>query len=158
MPIEFRRIAPEETLLLRCEVLRSDQPVSESIYPGDDNDSAQHWGVFKSYELIAVASIYQESLSDSSNIELVTTTKDINTARCWRLRGMAVSPMFQGQGYGRRLLDICLQSVKQQNGLLLWCNARTSASGFYNAAGFEIASSEFIIPNIGPHYVMLRFI
>jgi len=158
MSIEIRTIAPQETLPLRCEVLRSDQPISASIYPGDDDSSTQHWGVFRGNDLIAVASIYQEALSDLANIKIAITTGDIDSTRCWRLRGMAVSPMFQGQGYGRKLLDCCLQSANQQGGLLLWCNARTSASGFYNAAGFETASSEFMIPDIGPHSVMLRLI
>jgi ribosomal protein S18 acetylase RimI-like enzyme len=112
-------------------------------FAGDDDVSTEHWGAFVNATLIAVASLYQEPMPESAD------------SNAWRLRGMAVSPAFQGKGYGRQLLDRCLQSVADHGGSVLWCNARRPAVGFYRRAGFEIVGSEFMIPGIGPHYVML---
>lgn len=136
--------------MLRRELLRPDRPEEESVYAGDDAPDSGHWGAFVDEALVAVASIYPEPLPES----VEQTGED--EAVSWRLRGMAVCPVFQGKGYGRQLLDRCLQAVADNGGNLLWCNARTSAVGFYQGMGFEIAGSEFMIPDIGPHYVMLR--
>jgi predicted GNAT family N-acyltransferase len=141
--VEIISVTPSQTLPLRCVVLRPDCPITESTFAGDDDTSTEHWGVFVNDKLVGVASLYQESMPE---------TADANT---WRLRGMAVGPAFQGQGYGRQLLDRCLESVAIHSGTVLWCNARTSAVGFYQAAGFEITGNEFVIPGIGPHYVMV---
>jgi ribosomal protein S18 acetylase RimI-like enzyme len=142
--VVIRAIKPGETILLRRELLRPDRPLSESVFAGDDDEATEHWGIFLNDTLIAVASLYQEPLPQSPD------------PHAWRLRGMAVSPAFQGQGYGRQLLDRCLQSVADNGGRVLWCNARTSAVGFYQRARFKISGIEFVIPGVGPHYVMLR--
>jgi hypothetical protein len=39
---------------------------------------------------------------------------------------------------------------------LIWCNARTSAVGFYSKLSWEIAGAEFDIPDVGPHFRMWR--
>jgi predicted GNAT family N-acyltransferase len=143
---EIRAITSAETLPLRSEVLRPGCSIQESVFAGDDDVTTEHWGVFVQDTLIAAASLYQERLPQSQDLH------------AWRLRGMAVNPASQGKGYGRQLLDRCLQSVAGHGGSVLWCNARTSAVGFYKAAGFEIVGSDFDIPGIGPHYVMVRSI
>ena len=147
---EIRAVAPEETLLLRSSLLRPGQPIEASVYPGDDAATTQHWGALVQPELVAIASRYPEPLPASAAQVAPATSS------CWRLRGMAVNPRFQGQGYGRQLLKHCLRAVAQQGGEVLWCNARSAAVGFYRAAGFETVGEEFSIPGIGPHYVMWR--
>lgn len=147
---EIRALSPEETLPLRSDVLRPNQPIRESIYPGDDEATTQHWGAFVQNELVAIASLYPEPLPASAAYLAPANTQ------CWRLRGMAVSPQFQGQGYGRQLLEYCLCAVAERGGKVLWCNARSPAVGFYRGAGLETAGGEFIIPGIGPHFVMWR--
>ena len=147
---EIRALAPEETLPLRSELLRPGQPIEESIYPGDDNAATQHWGAFVQNELVAIASLYPEPLPASAAHLAPAKTQ------CWRLRGMAVDPRFQGQGHGRQLLEHCLRAVAEQGGEVLWCNARSTAVGFYRGAGLETVGEEFIIPGVGAHYVMWR--
>ncbi|MFK7789853.1 MAG: hypothetical protein AB8C95_10235, partial [Phycisphaeraceae bacterium] len=39
----------------------------------------------------------------------------------------------------------------------LWCNARTSASGYYERLCFIQHGDLFEIPDIGPHAVMVRY-
>ena len=48
--------------------------------------------------------------------------------------------------------------IREQQGetLSAWCNARTSAAGYYEKIGFVIASDEFELPDIGPHVLMVR--
>ena len=40
---------------------------------------------------------------------------------------------------------------KKTESEILWCNARTTAFGFYEKMGFNIVVDEFDIPNLGPH-------
>ena len=150
-PIVIRAVAPAETLSLRREMLRPDRPLCESIYIGDEDSTTIHLGAFVGDNLIAVASLYPEALPESVEAGIEATGD-----RTWRLRGMAVQATFHGQGYGRQLLNWCLQSVARQAGSILWCNARSPAVGFYRAAGFQILGSEFIIAGIGSHFVMAR--
>ena len=148
-PLEIRAISPAETLPLRRALLRPELPLSESVYPGDDAATTKHWGAFADDVLVAVASLYPESLPASS-------PQSSAFGRAWRLRGMAVDADYQRQGCGAQLIHRCLQSVAEDGGEMLWCNARASAVGFYRRAGFEISGDEFIIPGVGPHFVMLR--
>jgi ribosomal protein S18 acetylase RimI-like enzyme len=151
---EIKAIAPEETLHLRREMLRPDRPIEESIYDGDEARTTQHWGALVDNALVAIASLYPEPLPES--VTPPAAVANVEAQRFWRLRGMAVSPQFQGQGYGAQLLKHCLHSVAEHGGSVLWCNARSVAVGFYRGAGFEISGDEFVIPGVGPHYVMLR--
>jgi len=143
--LEIRAVSASETLSLRRSLLRPGLPLAESVYDGDDDPATKHWGAFADGALVAVASLYAEALPQS-----------IATERAWRLRGMAVDADFQRQGCGKELLHRCLQSVEDDGGEVLWCNARAAAVGFYRQAGFEISGDEFIIPDIGSHFVMLR--
>jgi len=49
-----------------------------------------------------------------------------------------------------------LNAVRTADGDLLWCNARTSASGFYTRLGFAVVGEAFELPGIGPHHLMHR--
>jgi len=70
---------------------------------------------------------------------------------------MAVLPAFQKQGIGTSLLACALDELKStESAALIWCNARASAVGFYQQAGFKTHGSCFEIPGIGPHFVMFR--
>jgi len=160
--LKIRAISSNETLPLRCAILRPDHPIQESIYAGDDDPSTQHWGAFVEDALIVIASLYPEPLAGSVRHQAINKNEGPDgqqagaTEHAWRLRGMAVHRAFQRKGYGRQLLHRCLESVADHGGTILWCNARSSAVGFYRGAGFETAGTEFVIPGIGPHYVMLR--
>ena len=77
-----------------------------------------------------------------------------DTAEQYRLRGMATLTEFQNQGHGRAALQTCLERVWDKGGDIFWCNARTSAEGYYRKEGFRTIDEEFTIPGIGPHRVM----
>ena len=64
---------------------------------------------------------------------------------------MVVLPEYQGQGYGVAYLN-------KHHASLLWCNARATACNFYQKIGFVRQGSEFDIPGIGAHYIMLKIL
>lgn len=140
--IEVKAITAQQTLPLRSAVLRPGAALREAIYMGDEDAKTLHFGAFHGREIVGVASLYREALPSS------------HEANTWRLRGMAVEPAMQRCGFGRLLLQTCVEQVGAHGGELLWCNARTTATGFYLSCGFQVHSEEFDIPGIGPHFVM----
>lgn len=142
--IEVRRISAEQTQPLRHAVLRPNQPPEKLVYPADEAPDTRHLGAWRGDDLVGIASIYPEPLPSA------------DADGWWRLRGMATSPQARGRGIGRALLRSCLAHIAERNDTGLWCNARTSACGFYLALGFETIGDEFEIEGIGPHFVMAR--
>ena len=143
MSLSLKTIKPKETAVLRQSVLRPHQTIEEMAYPNDEIDGAIHIGAFENDELVGIVSIYPET--EDGNIE---------QREVWRLRGMATSPVVRGKGYGKLLVEKALVMARESGGELLWCNARTTACGFYLHFGFEKKGDEFDIEGIGPHYVM----
>lgn len=141
---EIRRITAAETRALRHAVLRPHQPPEASTYPGDDAADTLHLGLYREGRQLGIASLYREPPPGES------------LSSAWRLRGMAVLPETQGQGLGAALLRTCLDHAASQSGTWVWCNARTTAAGFYRALGFSPRGEEFELPGIGPHYLMVR--
>jgi len=141
--IEVREVAGWQVLALRQAVLRPGRALEEAMFDGDDNPNTLHLAAFKGERIVGVASLFR-------------CVFPFERALSWQLRGMAVAPEHQHQGIGCALLEACVQQVAQGGGGLLWCNARTSAAGFYGANGFAIRDEEFEIPDVGPHFVMAR--
>lgn len=138
-----KRISAGDCLALRHQVLRSHQPPENSKYPLDEVSTSAHFGyVDESGQIVCVASLYLEPREEGQ-------------ANSYRLRGMATSPELQGSGYGAKVLAACQDYVRTQGGHELWCNARTTASGFYFKNGFVSLTAEpFDLPGLGPHYIM----
>jgi GNAT superfamily N-acetyltransferase len=137
-------IAAAATRPLRRSVLRPHQRESELVFSGDDAPTSFHAGAFVAGELEGVASIVAETLAGHEG------------ERCWRVRGMATLPRSRGAGLGGALLEACLDHARKQGGTLVWCHARTPAVGFYRRYGFETHGEEFVLPSIGPHFLMER--
>ena len=129
---------------MRQVVLRPGQPPESTIYPGDEGPGAWHVGAFLNGDLLGIASVYSEAPAGEPD------------PCAYRLRGMAVLPGYQGQGYGRALVHACVRHVLAHGGQTLWCNGRVSALGFYQALGFAPVGEVFDLPYSGPHYRMVR--
>jgi ribosomal protein S18 acetylase RimI-like enzyme len=143
-PYDIRPIPAAETRPLRHVVLRPHQRPEELVYPGDEAPDTLHLGLYVEGQQLGVASLYREPRPGSSS-----PTE-------WRLRGMAVLSAHQGRGYGAALLRACLEHSAAHGCTRLWCNARTTASGFYRALGFVVEGEAFELPGIGPHHLMWR--
>jgi predicted GNAT family N-acyltransferase len=68
---------------------------------------------------------------------------------------MATDATVRGTGAGRALLVDGLERVAARGGDLVWCDARTTAAGFYERFGFTVVTDEFDKPGIGPHVGMV---
>jgi hypothetical protein len=74
----------------------------------------------------------------------------------WQLRGMATDSRQQGRGLGRQLWHAAAaEAHRDEPGRLIWCNARTSAVGFYEKLGWRVVSEPFDVPTVGPHVKMI---
>ena len=73
----------------------------------------------------------------------------------WQLRGMATHPSVRGSGAGRALVTGGLARVAALGGDLVWCDARTTAVGFYQRLGFTVVGDPFDEPEVGPHGGMI---
>lgn len=141
-PIQVRPITADEALPLRMSVLRPGRPIEAAQYDGDEAPTTRHFGAFHDGQLLGIATLLRVEMPEQPR----------ETAL--QLRGMATAPEVRGQGFGRALIIACLDFARESNVPLLWCNARTSAVGFYRKLGFEIVSAEFIVPDVGPHFRM----
>ena len=84
-----------------------------------------HFGLYHEDELTGVVSLFEKG----------------NTAQ---FRKMAVLPNEQGKGFGNQLLCYVIAYCKQQKIETLWCNARTSAMGFYKKIGFVTSGDPYL--------------
>lgn len=156
--IDIQFLLSSQTWPLRHAVLRPDQPIETAMLPHDDDPATFHLGAVIAGEIVGVASLYQEALPHNTTYDEHVACDEITTSPelIWRLRGMAVDPLHQRQGIGLALLHFAISEITNRGGTLLWCNARIGALGFYRIAGFVVCSDEFVIPDVGPHFVMAR--
>jgi GNAT superfamily N-acetyltransferase len=132
----------DEILALRHTVLRPGRPLDTARFAGDDEATTVHVGAFAGAGLVACASVMRRPLDGEDALQL---------------RGMATAPDRAGRGIGTAVLRFVEEDLAPSMGFrLLWCNARTSASGFYAGAGWMLVSSAFEVPDVGPHVRMVR--
>ena len=142
--VNIFRIATEDTYKLRHEILRPHLPIGSCQYPGDNDSATGHYGAFDGELLVGIVSIYK-----ANNIKL-------NGNNCWQIRAMATGENVRNKGYGLLLLRRAELHAHQLSSGCVWANARKSAIGFYEKAGYLVEGQEFIIPDIGPHYLVYR--
>lgn len=142
--MEVKRISSSDTRSIRQKILRPSGSLEDCIFDGDDDDLTFHLGAFTDGKLVSVASFYFENHR--------SYVKDHEYQ--YRLRGMATLNDYRAQGFSSALLKTAFPLIKQNQCQFLWCNARTSARGFYEKVGFEATSDVFEIEGIGPHILM----
>ncbi len=75
--------------------------------------------------------------------------------RTYVVSQMVVEPEHQGQGLGRRVLDLLVDRAGRQGAHRVTLAARVHAVGFYEAAGFTVCGERFPSPTTGvPHVHM----
>ncbi len=129
---------------LRQLVLRPNKPIEFSFFEGDDEITTHHFAAKLQREVVGCATICQRHFP----------LKKETHRPGFRIRGMAVSPLYQGQGIGGLLLKACLNEARQLD--YCWCNARIKAVNLYLSQGFVIVGDEFVIEDIGPHFLMIK--
>jgi GNAT superfamily N-acetyltransferase len=131
----LRAVSLEQTRALRQAVLRPHETVEEVA--GQESEGAFAVGAFDGARLIAVGLIAPDGKPGG-----------------WRIRGMATTPLARDRGAGTAVLDALLRHAAAHGALRVWCNARTPARSLYERAGLRVASEEFELQCIGPHFVM----
>ncbi|PAW93571.1 GNAT family N-acetyltransferase [Mucilaginibacter sp. MD40] len=120
--LSIEQITPHLTWQLRRDILYPNEYKFNMEMPEDEH--GYHFGAFTDNKLVGVVSLF----------------KDLND---WQFRKLAVDAAYQGKGIGTQLLHYLTGFVKQENGERLWCNARTSAVGFYIKLGFAETNKTF---------------
>lgn len=139
-----KQIEAKDTYNIRHKVLRKGRPIESCYFENDNDELTFHLGAYIDERLASVASFYlnrHEAFEDEYQFQL---------------RGMATLPEFQGKGLSSALLKAAFPLIKKNHVNMLWCNARKVAKGFYERVGFESVGDEFDIPDVGPHYLMLK--
>lgn len=135
-------ITAEQTRPLRRTILRPGQPPEAAVYPDDAAAGSVHFGAFKAAELVGIVSFSREAWAGAPDEPAA------------RLRGMATREDARGAGFGVALFEAGYRWAEASGLVRIWCNARSSAAGFYRRIGFEPHGQEFEIEGIGPHFVM----
>lgn len=151
MIISIDTIELEDVYLLRNKVLRPGLSIESCHYDEDNRKGVFHLGVFQDKAIVGIASFYPERQDKLSDVVLTHHTPAHDS---WRLRGMATEPSVRGRGLGIQLLRQGIKECETRGASILWCNARSNAVSFYQKLNFDIKGEEFMIENIGPHYLM----
>ncbi len=141
---EIKQITAQGTVALRHRILRPQQTAADCLYPGDDNRESFHIGAYTEDLLISIASFFPQS------------TERLAQGKQYRLRGMGTLDEYRGQGAGAAVLKEGEPMAKKKGYDLIWCNARTTASGYYTKQGYTPFEDIFEIEGIGPHKVMYK--
>jgi predicted GNAT family N-acyltransferase len=144
--VQVRVVDGAATRELRRAVLRPGWALGSPMH-GDDNPDAVHLAVVDDDERVVGACLVLPR-----DYPLRPTLDG-----AWQLRGMATAAQVRGQGIGTLLLDAALDEIRRRGGRLVWCDARTSAVGFYRRHGFAAEGEEFEHHESGiPHFRMWR--
>ena len=122
MKMNIRAIQWQEALPVRHKVLWPSKPPLFCKVDGDE--TAKHYGIFFDEKLVSVASIYIDG----------------NTAR---LRKFATLVECQGEGLGTQLISYIINELKDIGIEYFWCDARTTAIGFYRKFDMAQQGGEF---------------
>lgn len=143
------RLVPAETVRpLRTRILRPDWPAGRLLTFAED-DRAVHVAAERDGAVVGVATVYAQDAPAG-------VFADVPAGAAWQLRGMATDAAARGSGVGADVLAASVEAVEGRGGRFLWCNARTTASGFYERLGWTQAGDVFDVPGVGPHVRMGR--
>ena len=139
--ITCRRVTVEEILPLRHRILRAGLPFETASFDGDHDANARHYAALSDAEPVCCLSLVPSEWEGRP---------------AWQLRGMATDGQVQGRGLGRRLLEMAVAEARRDEPhCIFWCNARTSAIGFYEKLGWRVKSEPFDVLTAGPHVKMM---
>lgn len=104
----------------------------DAMYPGADYELVKlekdsdglHFGLYADDQLSSVVSLFEQN-------------------GAYQFRKFATLPKVQGKGLGTLLLKHIISYAKDMGANKIWCNARVSASGFYQKFGFTISGPIF---------------
>jgi predicted N-acetyltransferase YhbS len=133
----------EEIFALRWAVLRTGMPREAAVYPEDSRGDTFH------------VAAYDEQGAVRGCVTFFPGVLPGDSASAYRFRGMGSAPEVRGAGFGAAALKAGLRESAARGAEVVWCNGRTSATGFYEHFGFTAVGEEFVLEPSGPHYVFV---
>jgi ribosomal protein S18 acetylase RimI-like enzyme len=130
---DIEQITQELTWKLRQKELYPDLPIEAIKLPEDD--LGIHLGLFYQNKLATVVSLFE----DNNKLQF---------------RKLATDKKYQRLGLGSKMINYVLNYAKEKNIEKVWCNARLSATGFYEKLGFVKTDEVFSKGGIG--YVIME--
>jgi len=131
--IQIEQIRFELTWRIRHEVMYPHLPFDAIKLPADPDGI--HFGLYAADWLSSVVSLF-------------------NDGDDYQFRKFATLEKHQRKGYGSLLLAYVIAFVRQEGGKRIWCNERTSATGFYETFGFQ--SKEVYFSEQGVDFVIME--
>ena len=142
----FKQVPVEFILSLRHTILRPGLPIETARFDGDRHPATHHFACF-----------HVDNMSGEPLCCVSYMLRDYEDKPAWQLRGMATQTEMAGKGIGKALVSHAEKILSERTNIkTFWCNARSESTGFYEKTGWTFASEEFHIPNVGPHYVMVK--
>lgn len=120
--IHIEQITPELTWRLRHQVLYPEGTINDMAMPQDEQGT--HFGAFFENKLAGIVSLFHQGNN-------------------FQFRKLAVDPAMQHKNIGTQLLQYITRHAAEHGGTRLWCNARLTAAGFYEKAGFTPTGGPF---------------
>ena len=118
----IEQITQELTWKIRQKELNPELPLSEIKL--EEDDLGIHLGLFHDNKLITVVSLFEYG------DEL-------------QFRKFATDSNYQRMGFGKQMLAYILEYAREKQFKKVWCNARSSASKFYQIFGFKETDKTF---------------
>jgi ribosomal protein S18 acetylase RimI-like enzyme len=140
----IKNITAVDSFLVRQLVLRPGKPLESCHFDGDNLETTKHFGLFIDKKLIGIVSVF-----NNKNTTFISPNQ-------FQIRGMAILPKFQKQGFGEKLMLHCEEYIQNQKGSLTWFNARENAVSFYEKLHYKKIGAPFAIADIGLHYLMKK--
>ena len=144
--LTFKQIKPQEVVAIRHTVLKMGQPIEACYFEGDLDEGTKHFGAFLIHELVGVATM------------MLKKTNTYKVHPVYRLSGLSVLQEHQHKHIGKRLLHFAEENISKKGSVMIWCFAREYAIPFYKKNGYQLNIPEVIIPNIGAHRIMFKFV
>lgn len=129
--LAVRKITAADTHPLRRRILRDGATDADVEWPGDEDRTTIHLGVVVEGRVVAISTW------------LVAPDPIAPDRDSVQLRGMATEPTMTGRGLGRALLEAGTTHALASGHEQIWANARVSALGFYEAAGWTVTGPVF---------------
>lgn len=142
--VSVNLIPVENTLTIRQQILRPKLLVNDCYFAGDNDESTHHFGAFINNSLVGVVSLFNQN------------TNKLTLTHGQQIRAMATIQNVRGQGVGYKLLSVLESHAFDNGAAYLWANARVSAKGFYEKAGYTIDNNEFMIEGVGNHVLVSK--
>ena len=127
--------------------LRAGRSRSTALFPHDHAKGTYHFAARSEQKIIGIVSYF--------NIQHDQLQDNLFS---YQLRGMAVEKAYQQQKIGQSLLNSSMASLQLKKAGLIWCNAREESWRFYQKNGFKTLGEFFLIPDVGQHILMYKYI